>query len=318
MLPPDHWWPIDEYWLYHLARPQIGKVDLGNMTRAIEYSYGNASNLEDYSRKAQLLQYETNRAMFEAWGRNKYNATGILSWKGKSQWSSLQWQMYDVYLMPGGAYFGTKKGNEPLHVQYSYDDASIYVVNATLETFMDLEVDATVYGFDMKEAYHSSAKITVAPDDAKQAFAIPGISGLSGVYFLKLDLKDSAGKTITSNFYWLTTEQNAGMFTKLNELPAVKLEVSSQVEKSDSAYTVHIDLRNQSPHLAFAITPRIARGSAKELVLPIIWEDSYFSLLPGESRAVTASFDEKHLNGEEPWLVVEGWNIVRTAFELRN
>lgn len=318
MLPPDHWWPIDEYWLYHLARPQIAKADLSKMTKTIEYSYGKAISLEDYSAKAQLLQYETNRAMFESWGKNKYAATGILSWKGKSQWSSLQWQMYDVYLMPGGAYFGTKKGNEPLHVQYSYDNASIYVVNNYLKPYEGLEVDATVYTYDMRVAYHNSAKISVAPDGVKQAFTIPEISGLSEVYFLKLELKDSTEKIITSNFYWLTTKKSADMFAKLSELAKVNLEVSSSIEKDSSKYTVHIDLHNQSPYLAFAVAPKIARGSAKELVLPIIWEDSYFSLLPGESKTVTASFDEKSLNGEKTWLTVEGWNIIKTEFELKN
>ena len=78
------------------------------------------------------MAYEGERAMFEAYGRNKYTATGVIQWMLNNAWPSLIWHLYDFYLRPGGGYFGTKKANEPLHVQYSYDDRSIAVVNSPL------------------------------------------------------------------------------------------------------------------------------------------------------------------------------------------
>ncbi len=83
-------------------------------------------------RKAQLAQYENVRAQFEAYGRNATDAdkpaTGVVYWMFNSGWTSLHWQLMDRYLDQGGAYFGAKKANEPLHVQYSYDDRSVVVV----------------------------------------------------------------------------------------------------------------------------------------------------------------------------------------------
>jgi hypothetical protein len=71
--------------------------------------------------------------------------------------------------------------------------------------------------------------------------------------------------------------------------------------------TIYADLKNDSPYLAFAINPKIKNIRSKELVLPVYWEDNYFSLLPGESRRLYAKFDEK--GGEEPLLILDGWNI---------
>ena len=45
------------------------------------------------------------------------------------------WHLYDYYLRPGGSYFGSKKAGEPLHVQYSYDDRSVVVVNDLQQAF---------------------------------------------------------------------------------------------------------------------------------------------------------------------------------------
>ena len=77
------------------------------------------------------MAYDGERAMFEAYGRNKYAATGVIQWMLNNAWPSLIWHLYDYYLVPGGGYFGTKKAMEPLHVQYDYDDQSVAVVNDT-------------------------------------------------------------------------------------------------------------------------------------------------------------------------------------------
>ena len=72
------------------------------------------TNLEDYVRKAQLIAYDNERAMFEAYGRNKYKATGVIKWMLNNAWPSLAWHLYDYYLEAGSGYYGTKKSLEPL------------------------------------------------------------------------------------------------------------------------------------------------------------------------------------------------------------
>jgi len=107
MLPPDHLWPIDDVWNFHAGGDEF--KDIRHFTQALEARYGTAGGLEDYVRKAQALAYDGQRAMFEAYGRNKYRSTGIIQWMLNNAWPSLIWHLYDYYLRPGGGYYGTRR-----------------------------------------------------------------------------------------------------------------------------------------------------------------------------------------------------------------
>lgn len=100
---------------------------------ALAHRYGNPRSLTDYVARAQLAQYENVRAQYEAYARNATDATapstGVVYWMFNSGWTSLHWQLVDRYLDLGGAYYGAKKANEPLHIQYSYDDRTVAVIN---------------------------------------------------------------------------------------------------------------------------------------------------------------------------------------------
>ena len=54
---------------------------------------------------------------------------------------------------------------------------------------------------------------------------------------------------------------------------------------------------------------KVLRGRSKERVLPVYYSDNYFSLLPGETKQVILEFNAKDLQGENPVLGIEGWNI---------
>jgi exo-1,4-beta-D-glucosaminidase len=113
--------------------------------------YGQATSLDDYERKAQAMTYDGQRAMFEAYARNKYTATGVIQWMLDNAWPSLIWHLYDYYLVPAGGYFGTKKACEPVHVQYSYDDNSVAVINGSYAALKGLKVSAKIYNLDAKK-----------------------------------------------------------------------------------------------------------------------------------------------------------------------
>lgn len=54
----------------------------------------------DFLRKADWLNYEGTRTMFEAFRVNIPRTTGIVQWMLNSAWPSLYWQLYDYYLIP--------------------------------------------------------------------------------------------------------------------------------------------------------------------------------------------------------------------------
>ena len=126
-LAPQHLWPVDEHWTYHAGSATF--TDLGVSLRALDARHGAATDVEDLARKSQLMAYEGVRAMFEAYGRNKYQSTGVIQWMLNNAWPGLIWHLYDYYLRPAGGYFGAQRACEPLHVQYGYHDRAVAVVS---------------------------------------------------------------------------------------------------------------------------------------------------------------------------------------------
>ncbi len=323
MLPKEHLWPIDEFWNFHAGGGAFKTLKV--FTDALNARYGPASGVEDYAWKAQLQAYEGERAMFEAFGRNKYTSTGVIQWMLNNAWPSMIWHLYDYYLRPAGGYFGTKKACEPLHVQYSYDDKSIVVVNSLYQDFKQMKVTARVLNLDLSEKFKQEVTMDVTPDSSSRAFVLPEIQGLSPTYFLKLTLRDSAGRPVSSNFYWLSTKpetldwekstwyhtptKSYADYTALQGLPKVALKVTSRTERKKSEGAVRVSLTNPTANLAVAVRLKISKGRGGEELVPIFWEDNYFPLLPGEKREVSATFRESDLKGAKPVVEVDGWNV---------
>jgi exo-1,4-beta-D-glucosaminidase len=319
-IPKDHLWPIDEVWNYHSGGERFTTVNV--FTDGLSRRYGAATSLDDYERKAQAMTYDGERAMFEAYGRNKYTSTGVIQWMLNNGWPSLIWHLYDYYLVPAGGYFGTKKAMEPVHVQYSYDDNSVAVVNSTYETLKGMKVSAKLYNMDATEKGSHDATLDVAADASVKAFDLPKVDGLSKTYFLRLQLNDAGGKPVSDNFYWLSTKADTlnwekqqdtvytpqaefGDLTGLNSLPQVKLIGNTVLENGVAQVTVS----NPDSAVAFMVHLRVTRGKGGEDLTPIFWEDNYFSLLPGEKRTVTVKFAPGSQEGKEAVVELDGWNV---------
>ena len=184
MLPADHLWPIDDVWNFHAGGDEF--KDIKRFTETLEGRYGKATGVADYARKAQALTYDNQRAMMEGYGRNKYTSTGVIQWMLNNAWPSLIWHLYDWYLRPGGGYYGTKKACEPLHVQYSYDDRSVVVVNDLQQSFSGLKVSAEVFDLGLARKFSKTATVDVGADAVARAFVVPKVSGPHATYFLRL------------------------------------------------------------------------------------------------------------------------------------
>jgi exo-1,4-beta-D-glucosaminidase len=316
-IPPGNLWPPDDVWSLHYGGEGFKKLSVYN--EALSASYGPAKNLDDYLRVSQTMAYTGERAMFEAYGRNKYTSTGVIQWMLNNAWPSMIWHLYDYYLDAGGGYYGTKKACEPIHVQYSYDDRSVYVVNSEYRPAGKLEASATLYDVHMKELFTQQAPVNAGADSATKALAIPleKFTG-SSMYFVQLLLKDAKGEVVSRNFYWVPSKATEfdwsktdythtpvlshEDFTALRQLPKAQLESSFEVE-SDGTWLVR--LHNPSRALAFQVAlEAVGRGGAT--ISPMPWSDNYVELLPGESRTLSAKPPAAEA---EASVVVSGWNI---------
>ena len=325
MLPKDHLWPIDDVWRFHAGGGPFRELNI--FTTALNKRLGEATSVEEYARKAQLMTYDGERAMFEAYARNKYDSTGVIQWMMNNAWPSLIWHLYDYYLRPGGGYFGAKKACEPLHIQYSYDDSSVVVVNGFYREFKGLRATAKMFNLDMTEKFSQEATLDMAPDSSKRLFNLPVPADLSSTYFVKLRLADPDGRTVSENFYWLSTQPDTlgepeaasswyytptkqfADFTALKTLPLADVKVSARSQHNEKQEVTRVMVENPGTSLAFFIHLKVNQGENGEEILPVIWQDNYFSLLPGEKREVTATYSAAYLRGKKPVVELEGWNV---------
>jgi exo-1,4-beta-D-glucosaminidase len=322
-LPKDHLWPIDEYWNYHAGGGSF--KDIHVFTDALNARYGKADSIQDFALKSQLMTYEGMRAMFEAYSRNKYTSTGVIQWMLNNAWPSTIWHLYDYYLRPGGGYFGSKAAMQPLDPLYGYDDNSVWLVSSQYRDMNNLKVTAKIYNLDMSEKFSKDQTVNATADSTTKLFALPQIEGLSATYFLRLTVQDSTGKTVGSNFYWLSSSRetldweksnwyttptaNYADFTAIKTLPKVKLNVTSSSERKGDQELTHVTLRNPNKSLAFFVRLKVNKGKGGEEILPVLWEDNYISLMPSETREITATYHASDLGTAKPDVEVSGWNV---------
>ena len=322
-------WPLDTVWFYHAAGGQFTKL-LDRFNVALSQRYGSPNTAEDYTVTAQLMTYEGERAMFEAYRRNKYVSTGVIQWMFNNAWPSIYWHLFDWYLLPAGGYFGTKKANEPVHAIYSYDDRTIAVVNDNKPRapVRGVHLRARILGLDNSEKFAKDTVIDIPADSTLRVFRLPQPANLATpAYFVDLRLTGSDGRPISSNFYWLSTKMDAlsdsstwymtpvtnyADFTSLRSMPQSAVSVRANSSRSAGAGTTTVTVKNPTQAIAFFLRLQVV-GKGGEEALPVRWEDNYITLLPGESRTVTARYNVRDLGGGSPRVVVTGWNIHRAT-----
>ena len=320
MLPDGHKYVESDVWNYHTGLGAFNNTKI--IEEAIEKRYGKPKDLENFANTAQILAYESWRAMYEAYGRNFPKATGVIGWMLCSPWPSLIWQLYDYYLNPNGAFFGSKKACEPLHIQYSYDDASVIVINKSLQKKQNLTATIKVLNMDLKEKFFQSiTNIIIDKYSKKELLSIPKINGLSKVYFLILTLEDES-TIISRNFYWLPLnndvfkEKDEWFYTPLKEhadmsalrnLPKAEIKKFININESKNQYEISIELENVSDGIAFFIRIFLVGEKTEKIITPVYLNDNCISLLPSERRKIDGFIPKKSIT-ENVLVKVQGWN----------
>ncbi len=150
MMKEDELWPVGNgVWQYHDWDFDIGNKVLESYEKAITSRYGTGRNIYEFCETAQLVNYETYKAMFEAWNDNLLTETsGILLWMSHPAWPSTIWQTYDYYKEGTGGYYGSRLACEPVHVQWNCLTGDVKVINNTGDAVSGAKAQVTVYNLD--------------------------------------------------------------------------------------------------------------------------------------------------------------------------
>lgn len=322
-------WKYPDARQYHASADWSEFAVLTPFDNALAQRYGAPTSLADYVTKAQLDNYDNVRAQFEAFNARMdaaKPATGVIYWMLNNAWPSLHWHLYDYFMNPAGAYFGAKKANELVHIQYSYDSRDIVLVNHALDDAHGLQANIRVRNLDGSVRYEKHLQgIDLAGNHTKALATLPSIANLSSAYFIELDLASSDGKPVSRNVYWLSTRQDVldwaksnwyltpltqyADLTALKSLPAATSEVRATTmrEGNDSVTTVTLSVPAASKTVALFQHVSIRRGAQGDLALPIRWNDNDITLWPGESIVLTARYASQGTT--DPIVEVSGWNV---------
>ncbi len=303
-VPAGPTFPLDAAWAHHGANQYYQPYDA-----AVRRVYGEPATVGDYVWQGHLATADQHRAMFEAVNHRLWNITsGFTLWKINSAWPDVQWQIFDWYLKPMVSYYFIKRANEPVHIQLGLLEPMVTVVNKTLQPQNGLKVRAQVLDPSMRVLFERQANAEVAANAYHDVFELPALPDLPPVYFVRLDLSDAAGTRVSDNLYWLPA-QKGGSMQSLHSLPPVKLHTTCRFVTRGAEKVARVQVTNPTSQMAFFVQLALTQGRNGREILPVLWDDNYFSLLPGETRQVTATFVPKDAGGVNPTLEAGGWNV---------
>ncbi len=292
MMPGDALWPLSDVWDYHCTASGSAMNSTEALQRAVNSLYGGFDGLEDFVRKAHAVDYDGTRAMFEAFRVRIPKSTGIVQWMLNSAWPLLYWQLYDWYGVPTAGYYGTKKACEPVQLLFDYSDRKVYAVNESMDA-APRALLATVKVFDAASRLigRQTRSINVGYRDVIEVFDLKRFDGRP--HFVALSLADSNGP-VADNFYCLPAKDNvydwAGSdwyvtpITSWSDLGFAFTQGEADVEMSVEGDSV--TLTNKSPFIAYMNILK-AKDADGNLIVPALWSDNFFPLLPGETKSVT-------------------------------
>jgi Exo-beta-D-glucosaminidase Ig-fold domain/Glycosyl hydrolases family 2/Glycosyl hydrolases family 2, TIM barrel domain/Glycosyl hydrolases family 2, sugar binding domain len=308
MMPEKDWETINDDWAEHdFAKGASGGDSYPQM---IADRYGKVANLADFVRKSQLANYEAFRAMYE--GRNAklfHPTTGVLTWMSNPAQPSFVWQLYHHDLEPNSALFAVKKAAEPIHIQLNEGNGEVEVIN-NLDTSLDgARAHLAIYNLDGSLQYQHDFDGSAPASVATTLGAISWPANLSAVHFVKLELRDAAGKQISDNFYWRGLPEQQDDLKALGSLPTVTLDAKVARSDAEGKSILSVTLHNPGAQVALMAHVQLRRKKSGERVLPVYYSDNYVSLLPNESRTITIEVATPDLKGEEALVLVDGWNV---------
>jgi hypothetical protein len=322
MLPANQLMPIsNSYWDFHNYCD--GNGSSVNYTNAMTTQYGAPTTIQQCCQRAQLMNYDILRAPFEALQVKRFTgATGLLLWMSNTVWPCLVWQTYDYYMDGTGAMWGSMKGSEPIHIMYyGTGTYNVSVVNSTRNAISNYTATAATYNLNGTRVWNTTATgVNIAADAANANVLNTAITpGTSTPYFLDLKLKDAAGNLVSHNFYWLPSSNTniTGMLTMTQASVAMPAGMTAATwTKGGVENTITLKIVNTSAVCAIACRLLLTRATSGARILPAHYNDNMFSLVPGDTQAVTAKFDDVDLAGEAPHLCLTGVNVPQTCFTI--
>lgn len=309
-MPEADRWPISDTWAYHdWHQSEGGRVSF--FMDAMSTQFGAPTSLEDFVRKAQMLDYAGHRAIFEGMAAHLWQpSSGRMIWMTQPAWPSTEWNFLSWDYDTQSSFYGTKKALEPVHAQLNLDDESVDLIN--LGGARSYGVRARVIGLDGKTLSDHTNEVQAAADDRTPVTKLDLDSlGASHTVLVVLDVADASGAPVSNNFYWWAANQ--ATLRELNALPPAAIKASASVSTANGERKATVTLTNSGAVPAILVKLTLEGASTGHRILPAYYSDNYISLLSGEQRAITVEFPA---GTDTPAFGLRGWNLKTQAIAV--
>ena len=281
MMDKEDQWPIGDVWCYH----DWHYDEWPNLIKYNDYMdsvYVKFNDAEMFCEISQIQGFDSYRSIFEAWNSKLWkNTTGVLLWMSHPAWPSTIWQTYTWDYETTGAYYGSKKACEPIHIQFNPIDKTIECINLSSTKLKDVHLEYHFYTMNGDNVMTGFKTTDLYSNSCSKEFNIENIMLDKSLKLLRLYMKNNGGEIISVNDYLINnfTDYNRKDIFKLN-----KVDIKVDEIKKHKNYT-EICLINSSSKIALGVKLSLKDEKGK-YILPSIFSDGYFNLLPNEKRII--------------------------------
>ncbi len=255
----------DDMWLFHTK--DLGTPEVPNIKFAANFAFkvlGEFKDSDDKVFKLKYGQYEWVRITLENLRRNKGYCNGEIYWMWNDCWpAAIGWAFVDYYCQPKASFYSFKRAAAPvlLSMTKNEDNYDIYVVS---DEPNNISGSLTLYALSKS----GLKKLETTEISAKGAIS---------------NIVKSVARSVIGEGEMLIAELNADgkiyrTFYREGILPIAPTNAVKITEQTANSITVTAD----------------SYVHAVELEGEYVFEDSYFSLLPGESRTITFKKAREH------------------------
>ncbi len=268
----------------------------------MEKHFGKPATPRQFTEWAQWLNYDGHRAMYES---RQTDRQGLIMWMSHSCWPSMVWQTYDYYLEPTAAYFGIKKACEPLHIQWNPAEREVEVVNVSRDLSKPLTAEMRI--MDTKGNVIATKTAETQPErDTTMAVFTDVTAPDNDVWFLRLRLMD--GTTVVSDNFYVEGREPDNLLSLAKTLGKAQLNLTRHFEKQGDEWLGKIEVSNTGNDPALLVRLNLV-GSDGEQILPALYSDNYFALMPGEKKTVEVRFSDADRRGTQPDIVCQPFTL---------
>ena len=177
----------------------------------------------------------------------------------------------------------------------------VEVVNYHAGDRTGLTAKVSVLDMEGKALDGFTGQLDLPEDSTAVVGKLPVPEDVTPVYYVKMELADASGSPVSTNFYVQGKEE--GNLQALNGLGKASVKVSFSGKGPWKA-----TLTNNGNVPALMLRLKLVSKSTGEMVLPVIYDDNYFSLMPGETREIGIEAAQEDLCGKAG-LEVTGFNL---------